>query len=137
MARHLHEQSGGDPTDQGPVPELANEPRSPRSNEDFPDAPETEGRSGPGGDLTDEQLEDFADRLGLIEDDGTDRGRPGEDHADGDERDGARSARAGRAVRSLVGQARRPAARLLVMVGGATSTAGARLRSTGERLAGD
>lgn len=131
MARHLHEQSGGDPSAQGPVPELANEPPSPRSADDFPDAPEPGGRTGPGGDLTDEQLEDFADRLGLGgRDDGQDRTRPNDDGA------GLR-ARSERIARSGVGRARQATARLLVIVGGATKAAGSRLRATGERLSGD
>ncbi|MFP5487232.1 MAG: hypothetical protein ACLGHQ_02850, partial [Acidimicrobiia bacterium] len=66
MARHLREQSGGHPADHGPVPELANEPPSPRQHEDFPDRPAgNRPAGGGGGDLTDEQLDDFAARLGL------------------------------------------------------------------------
>lgn len=68
MARHLHEQSGGNPRDQGPVPELANEPVSPRADDDFPDTPEGNRSAAGEGDLTDEQLDDLADRLGLSDD---------------------------------------------------------------------
>lgn len=125
MARHLHEQSGGDPAAQGPVPELANEPRSPRSDEDFPDAPETAERSGPGGDLTDEQLEDFADRLGLG---GRDAGR--------DDGVGPRG-RSEQIVGSGLRRVRRVAARLLVTGGGAMNAAGSRVRAAGERLSDD
>ena len=68
MRRHRREERGGNPS-QGPVPELANEPEAPRSDEDFPDAPD-DVRAGERprkghGDLDDEQLADFAARYGL------------------------------------------------------------------------
>lgn len=69
MARHLHQEAGGDPA-QGPVRELANEPPSPRADEDFPDAPdERSAPSGGRGDLDADELDDFARRLGLTDDD--------------------------------------------------------------------
>ncbi|MDW3213266.1 MAG: hypothetical protein R8G01_04655 [Ilumatobacteraceae bacterium] len=66
MARHLHQQAGGDPS-QGPVREMANPTPSPEAGRDFPDAPGGDGRSV-GGDLSDQQLADMADRLGLGDD---------------------------------------------------------------------
>jgi hypothetical protein len=95
MARRLHEQSGGNPRAQGPVPELANEPPSPRAGHDFPDTPEGNRPRDGGGDLSDEQLDDFAARLGLTDEpasddtgsDATADRRGGEDR-DGTDRDG-------------------------------------------------
>lgn len=133
MARHLHEQSGGDPSAQGPVPELANEPPSPRADHDFPDTPEGNRPRAGGGDLTDEQLDDFAARLGLVDEvesgDTIDDGGPETDDQ-GDEGTGS----AVRAVRVWAGRVRPRTARVLVVVGRVTTTAGARVRSFGERL---
>lgn len=159
MARHLREQSGGNPSDHGPVPELANQPASPRSKEDFPDAPETDAPSGPGGDLTDDQLRDFAARLGLRadEDDRSDEddravderdasddrsddrsddtsergGVSGDDIPDGDRR--PRRVVVGRVV---VRRVRRPVGRVLILVSRYVDVTGRWLRASGERIAG-
>lgn len=136
MARHLHEQSGGNPRDQGPVPELANEPRSPRADEDFPDAPERDECRRRGGDLTDEQLEDFASRLGLTDDD------PSADPSDVDPNDDPNVAgpddRRVRRVRAVVVRrvrvVRRPVGRVMVVIARAASGTGEWLRTRGERL---
>lgn len=126
MARHLREQGGGHPGDHGPVPELANEPVSPSVGEGFPDRPAHERREGPGGDLSDEQLRDFAARLGLTADTGT-APEPDAPH----ERDAPAS------TRPLLVRVRRPVAVVLVAVGRATTMAGDRVRSAGERLRPD
>lgn len=63
MARHLHQQAGGDPS-QGPVREMANPTPSPEAGHDFPDTP-PENRRSVGGDLSEQQLADMADRMGL------------------------------------------------------------------------
>jgi hypothetical protein len=142
MARHLHAQSGGDPAAQGPVPELANEPRSPRSDEDFPDAPDPDARSGVGGDLTDDQLQDFAARLGLADESGESDRSPERDESDESdesaERDrSGRTALARRTTMVAIGKLRRPAARVVVVIGRVTIAAGHRVRSVGERLTTD
>ena len=133
MARHLHEQSGGDPSAQGPVPELANEPASPRADHDFPDTPEGNRPRAGGGDLTDEQLDDFAARLGLADEAAS--GEPADDGGpETADRGDAETGRAVRAVRVWAGRLRPPTARVLVAVGRVATTAGARVRSFGERL---
>jgi hypothetical protein len=138
MARHLHEQSGGDPSAQGPVSDLANEPAARVASSDFPDTPPGNRPRQGDSDLTDEQLADFAGRLGLVDDPASvdDPGphdtarRPGDATSD---RRGVRG-RFARARRSV----RRPAARVLVVAGGAVATAGttagAWMRAAGERL---
>lgn len=63
MARHLHQQAGGDPS-QGPVREMANPTPSPEVGQDFPDAPSS-NRESVGGDLSEQQLADMAERMGL------------------------------------------------------------------------
>lgn len=145
MARHLHEQSGGNPRDQGPVPELANEPRSPRADEDFPDAPEHDDRPRRGGDLTDEQLDDFASRLGLTEDPDADPDDanphdtdPDDAESDDVESDAGSDDRRVRRVSAVVVRrvrvVRRPVGRVMIVVARAASGTGDWLRSRGERL---
>ena len=150
MTRQLRPEAGGDPTS-GPVRELANQPPSPRAAEDFPDAPEPASRAGAHGDLSPEQLDDFAARLGLTDESDAaapDRaGSVGSGRAAGsawgpesDEAPGPAPEPTGPTVRvrrvagaSMRGLRRR-AARVLVVVGRATVTAGHRLRTVGERL---
>lgn len=149
MARHLHEQSGGNPRDQGPVPELANEPTSPRADDDFPDAPDDDRRSGPGGDLTDDQLDDFAARLGLTDDETA-------DDETGDESGAATSDETGdtgpeterfddttddqdrRPVMAVVTRrirwAARPVGRVMIVSARVVDGTGRWLRTTGERF---
>ena len=161
MARHLHEQSGGNPRDQGPVPELANEPPSPSGRDDFPDAPDHDAGRRRGGDLTDEQLDDFASRLGLTDD--ADRDESASDEG-GDE---VRADAADRTVASegretpvdpdvdaesepvdrirripavmvhRVRLVRRPVGRVLMVVARAADGTGSWLRTRGERLRRD
>lgn len=135
MARHLRAQSGGNPADHGPVPELANEPASPRQAEDFPDTPAGNRPSGGGGDLTDEQLDDFAARLGVSErdDEPDDEPRDTGGGADSEEAGGTR-VRARRRALVVVRVLRRPTARVLLVLGRSTAAAGGRIRSLGERL---
>lgn len=141
MARHLHEQSGGNPRDQGPVPELANEPTSPRANDDFPDAPESDRRPGPGGDLTDDQLDDFAARLGLTDDERPDDEQPDDERRDDerrdDERPDDRNVGGGRLVAVVTRRVRwvvRPVGRILIVTGRVADGTGRWLRTTGERF---
>ena len=126
MARHLREQSGGNPADHGPARELANEPASPRSGADFPDTPEGNRPRRGGGDLTDDQLDDFAARLGLedadrAEETGAEPRQPptGEPHP---------------GEGGWADRVRRPASRLLVVAGDITTSVGTRVRTFGERL---
>lgn len=126
MARHLRQQSGGDPTDQGPVPELANEPASPRSDDDFPDAPSGNrapvgGGAGGAGDLSADQLDDFAGRLGLTDEQGG-----SSDASSGDEKRPR--------LRAWAGRLRRPVGRVLTFAGRGAASLGDRLRAAGDRL---
>lgn len=144
MARHLREQSGGNPADHGPVRELANRPASPRSNEDFPDAPGPGERTGPGGDLSDEQRRDFATRLGLGDDavgDGEER-RERVPRGDAREERAADSAGTGpsrgarrRVTQVVIRGVRRPVATVLIVVSRGVGTTGRWLHSAGERIA--
>jgi hypothetical protein len=128
MSRHLHEQSGGDPSAQGPVSDLATEPAARVASSDFPDTPPGNRPRQGDSDLTDEQLADFAGRLGLV-DDPASVDDPGPDDPARRPRRGV-SGRLVRARRSV----RRPVARVLVVAGGAIATAGAWIRAAGERL---
>ncbi len=65
MARHLHQQAGGEPS-QGPVRDMANPSPSPAAGNDFPDAPDGDDDAERGG-LSSEQLDDMAARMGLTE----------------------------------------------------------------------
>lgn len=149
MARHLREQSGGNPADHGPVRELANRPASPRSNEDFPDAPGPGERSGPGGDLSDEQRRDFAIRLGLGDDAAGDDAAGDREQRGGRARRGdAREERAAdsagtgpsrgarrRVTQVVIRGVRRPVATVLIVVSRGVGTTGRWLHSAGERIA--
>lgn len=62
---HRRIQDGGNPA-QGPVPELANEPRSPRDVDELPDRPEdNEPGHEPRRDEDQPDPDAFAERLGL------------------------------------------------------------------------
>jgi|SRR6056297_348189 len=66
---HRRIQDGGNPA-QGPVPELANEPRSPRDVDELPDRPE-DNQPGhePRRDEDQPDPDAFAERLGLVDHD--------------------------------------------------------------------
>ncbi len=56
MAKHLHEQAGGDPS-QGPTGKMANPKPSPGAGNDFPDVPEGNAPGGTEGGIESDDAE--------------------------------------------------------------------------------
>lgn len=119
MARHLRIQHGGDPA-QGPPRDVANEPPAPRDVDGFPDTPDANRPGGGAGDLSGDQLDDMARRLGLAE--GSDERSQSGDAGSVSRLDAVRER-----IDVTVGRSRH-------LLGGLLERAGDALRNAGRRL---